>query len=118
MARMAPEQTATAITVRHAPQRQRYELVGPDDRVVGLTEYRPFDGADGPRRVFFHTEVDPAFEGQGLASRLVSAALDDTVAGGLRVVPVCPYVSAFLRRHHEWDAHVDPVRPEHLAVVP
>ncbi|MGN8246124.1 GNAT family N-acetyltransferase [Cellulomonas soli] len=107
--------------VRHAADRQRYELVvegaapGPD--VIGFTEYRP--ATDGvPRRVFFHTVVDAAYEGQGLAGRLVTAALDDTVAAGLRIVPVCPYVAAFLRRHHEWDEQVDRVQAADLAVVP
>jgi predicted GNAT family acetyltransferase len=49
--------------------------------------------------VFTHTETDPAFEGQGVASQLVRWALDDVRARGLRVVPVCPFVQEFLRRH-------------------
>lgn len=115
------------VVVHHAPDRRRYELVAPAadaevgaaaGQVVGFTEYRAYEGGAGPARVFFHTEVDGAFDGRGLASLLVTAALEDTLASGLRIVPVCPYVTAFLRRHHEYDAHVDPVTPDHLAVLP
>lgn len=111
----------TEPVIRHAAERQRYELVdegaagGP--AVIGFTEYRPADEGTS-RRVFFHTVVDPAYEGRGLAGRLVAAALDDTVTAGLRIVPVCRYVAAFLRRHHEWDEQVDPVQPADLAVLP
>ena len=48
-----------------------------------------------------HTEVDPAFEGQGVGSRLVEGMLDDIRARGLRVLPICPFVRAYVRRHPE-----------------
>jgi predicted GNAT family acetyltransferase len=50
-----------------------------------------------------HTEVDPAFGGQGLGGRLVNGALDDIRARGLRLVPLCPFVRAHLRRHPEYN---------------
>ena len=46
-----------------------------------------------------HTEIDPAFEGQGLGERLVAGALEDLRARGLKLVPQCPFVRAYLRRH-------------------
>ena len=46
-----------------------------------------------------HTEVDPAFAGQGLGERLVAGALEDLRARGLKLVPLCPFVRAYLRRH-------------------
>ena len=52
--------------------------------------------------VLVHTDVDPAFEGRGLGSRLVAGALDDLRARGLRIVPVCPFVTSYLRRHPEY----------------
>lgn len=51
--------------------------------------------------VLVHTEVAPAVEGRGVGSRLVSAALDDIRARGLRLVPICPFVRAYLGRHPE-----------------
>jgi uncharacterized protein len=51
--------------------------------------------------VLVHTDVAPSAEGQGIGSRLVAGALDDIRSRGLRVVPVCPFVTAYLRRHPE-----------------
>jgi uncharacterized protein len=52
--------------------------------------------------VLVHTEVAPVAKGRGLGSRLVTAALDDIRARGLRLVPICPFVRAYLGRHPEY----------------
>ncbi|MGW7070874.1 GNAT family N-acetyltransferase [Streptomyces sp. NPDC054855] len=100
-------QPASAPTVRHVGPRHRYEILV-DGKTAGLTAYRD----RGPQRVFFHTEVDDAFAGQGLASILVREALTDVRAAGLRIVPVCPYVAKFLGKHREFDDLTDPVTAE------
>lgn len=80
-------------------------VISVDGEAVGKAEYRDVDG----RRIFFHTEVDPSQSGKGLAGELVSAALDETVSQGMRIVPVCPYVAKHTQRHDTWSDHVDPV---------
>jgi uncharacterized protein len=76
------------------PQASRYELWLGATR-AGLIEYRSEPGA-----VFLvHTEVDPAFSGQGLGERLVTGALADLRVRGLKLVPICPFVRAYLRHH-------------------
>ncbi|MGY3334314.1 putative GNAT family acetyltransferase [Streptomyces filamentosus] len=102
------EQTSTPV-VRRVDARHRYEILV-DEQRAGLTAYR--DRED--RRVFFHTEVDDAYAGQGLASVLVAQALDDVRAAGMRIVPVCPYVAKFLKKHEEYADITDPVTPEVL----
>ncbi|MFF6794154.1 GNAT family N-acetyltransferase [Streptomyces filamentosus] len=102
------EQTSTPV-VRRVDARHRYEILV-DEQRAGLTAYR--DRED--RRVFFHTEVDDAYAGQGLASVLVTQALDDVRAAGMRIVPVCPYVAKFLKKHEEYADITDPVTPEVL----
>ncbi|MGW7310812.1 GNAT family N-acetyltransferase [Streptomyces sp. NPDC054835] len=82
-----------------------------DEKRAGLTAYRDRDD----RRVFFHTEIDDAYAGQGLASVLVENALNDVRAAGLRIVPVCPYVAKFLKKHEEFADITDPVTPEVLS---
>ncbi|MET9734406.1 GNAT family N-acetyltransferase [Streptomyces sp. NPDC006458] len=98
------------VTVQPVDVRHRYEI-HVDGVRAGLTAYRDRDR----QRVFFHTEVDDAFAGQGLAGRLVEEALTDVRARGMRVVPVCPYVAKFLKQHHEFDDITDPVTPEAVA---
>ena len=46
--------------------------------------------------------VAAAAEGQGVGAALVRHALDDARAHGWRVVPVCPFVRAYLARHGEY----------------
>jgi predicted GNAT family acetyltransferase len=105
-----------SFTVRNAPERRRYEILD-GDAVVGKAHYLPHDGAKGPERIFFHTTVSQDYAGQGLAARLVQEALDDTFAAGVAVVPVCPYVKVWLRKHPDYRARVSAVHPEHLAAV-
>lgn len=52
--------------------------------------------------VFHHTGVPRALEGRGLAAQLVTHGLAWARAQGLKVVPSCSYVNAFMRRHPEW----------------
>lgn len=105
-----------AITVRHNPGALRYELLD-GDAVIGEAHYRAFEDAGGPQRIFYHTVVDESYGGQGLGSRLATFALEDTAAAGLKVVPVCPYISAFLKRHPEHAANAVPVRHDHLLAL-
>lgn len=97
------------LVVRDDPQELRYEAIR-EGRLVGVIRYRVEPGVV----VLVHTEVDEAVEGTGVGSQLVRGALDDLRARGLRVVPLCPFVAAYLRRHPE-DADLvgtDPATPE------
>ena len=84
--------------VRHNPAQSRYELDTEHGTAVAI--YRQ----QGDRAIFTHTEVPPADEGKGIGSHLVRAALDDTRRRGLKVVPACSFVTAFIRRHPEYGA--------------
>ena len=74
----------------------RYELWVGDER-AGVIEYGIRPGVVE----LIHTEIDPAFEGRGLGTRLIAGALDDIRARGLELIPTCPFVRAYLRRHPE-----------------
>ena len=75
----------------------RYELdLGEGD--MALIEYVLGKGLV----VLTHTEVPPKYEGQGIGKELVLAALEDIRRKGLLVVPQCPFVGAYIRRHPEW----------------
>ncbi len=48
---------------------------------------------------FVHTEVPPELGGKGIGSRLIKGALDQVRADGLKVVPQCPFVKAFIEKN-------------------
>ncbi|MDQ0618712.1 GNAT family N-acetyltransferase [Arthrobacter globiformis] len=104
------------ITVRHTPERRRYELLD-GDAVIGKAHYLPHESSKGPERIFYHTTVSEDYAGQGLAARLVQGALDDTLATGIAVVPVCPYVKVWLRKHPDYQPRMTGVHREHLTAV-
>lgn len=60
----------------------------------------------GDRLVLIHTGVPEALEGRGMGSRLVSAAIDEAKRRGLTIVPVCPFVTGWLKRHPDVAATV------------
>ena len=74
-----------------------------DGKRAGLAAYR----RDGKRRVFTHTEIDPAFGGQGLGGKLAKAALDAVRAAGERVVPQCSFIRGYIEKHPEYADLVD-----------
>jgi predicted GNAT family acetyltransferase len=83
------------------PAESRYE-VWSDDRLAGFARY----DERGPLTVFTHTEIDDAFAGQGLGKALAAGALDDVVAKGRTVVPVCPFIARYVRTHPGYEDHV------------
>lgn len=85
------------VEVRDVPERSRYEIVR-DGTTVGHAEYQR--AAD--LVVLSRTEVDRALEGQGLGGRLVEGALDHVRDLGLSVLPVCPFVQAWMAKHPDY----------------
>jgi predicted GNAT family acetyltransferase len=82
--------------VTNRPDRLRYEITV-DGEHAGSANYADHAGV----RTFVHTEIDHRFEGLGLASTLIGAALDDVRERGMTIVPQCPFVQAYLRHHPE-----------------
>ncbi len=89
--------------VRRNDDRTRYELTV--DGQLAVSEYNRLANAV----MFTHTEVPEALEGQGVGSALARGALDDVRAQGLTVIPLCPFVAAFMRRHKDYQDLLSPV---------
>jgi len=89
---------ANDLRVIDNPDELRYELWLGRTR-AGFLSYRREPGTV----VLIHTDVEPALEGQGLGSRLVAGALADLRNRGLTVVPLCPFVADYVRRHPEYE---------------
>ena len=84
------------LTVTNNEAGERFEMLVDGLRAV-LTYSRFHD-----RIEFVHAEVPQSLEGQGLAAKVTRFALDFARANHLRVVPRCPYVSNFIRKHAEY----------------
>jgi predicted GNAT family acetyltransferase len=56
---------------------------------------------DGKNFVITHVGVHPDLRGQGIAGRIVEVSLEYAKEHGLRVVPMCSYAAAYIRRHPE-----------------
>ena len=80
-----------------SPDQDRYELRAGDE-LVGFIDYR----LHGDLVRLLHTEVLPAFNGQGHAATLARSALDDARARGLAVRPHCPYVASYIDKHPDY----------------
>jgi predicted GNAT family acetyltransferase len=85
------------VRVADNPSEGRFDLFA-DGELAGSAYYRIEDDAIA----FTHTEVDDAYEGQGLGSRLASSALDEVRGRGLAVLPYCPFMRAYIQRHPEY----------------
>lgn len=55
-----------------------------------------------------HTEAAPELEGKGAAAALVEKTLAYIEESGKTVIPQCPYVYLFIKRHPEWKRIVAP----------
>lgn len=92
----------TTLSLQNNVERHRYEALE-DGTVAGFTEYNLLSDSI----VFSHTEVLP--EGKGVGSFLAREALLDAQKQGKYVVPVCPFIAAYLHKHREY---IDLVKPE------
>jgi uncharacterized protein len=97
------------VVVRPNDAELRYELVV-DGQLAGFARYV----RRGGRMIFVHTEVDPAYGGRGLGTVLARGALDAARAEGVPVVPLCPFIAAFIERNTEYQDIVDVETLEYL----
>lgn len=89
------------VEVRDVRAGHRFVLVA-DGALAGTAQYR----LEGDDVAFLHTEVDGAYEGRGLGSRLVREALRQVADRGAGVLPYCPFVRSYLQEHHDLAALV------------
>ncbi len=85
------------IVVEHAPAAQEFRA-----RVNGKRAVLQYRLAPG-KISFVHTEVPETLRDRGIGDNLVHAGLEYAREAGLAVVPVCPFVAAYIHRHPEFD---------------
>ena len=92
-----------AYVVRDNAEIHRFEIdLG--DGSFAVAEYKLLAG----KIIFTHTEVPPAHEGRGIGSLLVRTALASARERGLKVIPICPFFAAYIKKHAEEQDLLDP----------
>ena len=77
-------------------ERKRYEM-----QIEGKTAF--IDYIIAQNNIYLtHTEVPPDLEGRGIGSRMILQALVDIKKKGLTLVPLCPFVAGYLKKHPHW----------------
>lgn len=78
-------------------QRSEQEFVLTVDGHRAVAAYQ----LEGDTIVFTHTVVPPEIEGRGVGTTLIRGALDLVRDRGLKVIPQCPFVRAYIDKHPE-----------------
>ena len=81
--------------VRDNTAQSRFEMEV--DGQIALADYRRQDG----RLLITHVETPPALQGGGVAGRLMDGVVAAARAEGAKIVPICGYAAAYMRRHKE-----------------
>lgn len=84
------------LNVTDNPNKKRYEA-----NVEGSTAFIEYIKAND-KIYLTHTEVPTALEGKGIGSSLVLKVLEDVERQDLTLVPLCPFVAMYLKKHPEW----------------
>lgn len=84
--------------VNHNTALNRFEIDLGDD--MALLEYVQ----RGEEIAFTHTEVPPAYEGQGVGSRLAKTALEYAKQKGYKVHALCSFVAGYIQRHPQYQS--------------
>jgi predicted GNAT family acetyltransferase len=93
---------AEGVPVEHDAEAHRFEIRFPE----GVAFLKYHDDRAG-RLHLDHTEVPPTRQHHGVAALLAKTALDFARDRGLKVIPRCPYVVAYLKEHPEFHSLLD-----------
>lgn len=86
-----------AVVVTDNKQHERFEI-HVDGELAGFAEYQSQRGIIA----FMHTEIEPGFQGQGLAGQLIGESLDAAAAADMHVLPFCPFVLRHIQKHDKY----------------
>ena len=84
------------LEVTHNPAKNRFETW--IDGQLSKLDY----SEDSDTIVMMHVGVHPEHRGQGVAGMVTQVALEYAKSKSLRVIPMCSYVGAYIRRNPEY----------------
>jgi uncharacterized protein len=87
------------VKISDVPEKERFEARDDEGTLAGVITYQ----LTGNVIAYTHTKVEPEFEHHGVGGELARAVMEDAVAKGRLVVPICPFLAAWLDDHHDYD---------------
>lgn len=96
--------TQSNTSVKHNKHHHQFEL-----NTEGKLSIVVYQFVDDETLALTHTEVHPDLEGKGVGSALVQGVLEFAERNNLHIVPLCPFVAAYIKRHPEWQRVVSTV---------
>jgi len=76
----------------------KYFILENDKEVASMT----FTWAGTQKFIIDHTEVDASQKGKGLGLQLLKKAVEDARTNGLKIIPLCPFANAMMKKHTEF----------------
>jgi predicted GNAT family acetyltransferase len=84
--------------VRDNKQEHRFEMMLGEGKMAFIQYRQAGEGV----LALTHAEVPEEFEGRGIGNALVKRTFELVRAEELKIIPACPFVAAYLRRHPEY----------------
>ena len=103
---------ADEFPIRDNPDKHRFEADLGNGHVA-IAEYNLLSHII----MFTHTEVPEAFEGRGVGTKLIEFALAAARERGLQVIPICPFLAAYMQEHGEVQDLLTPTYAKILGVA-
>lgn len=72
-------------------------------KYMAFIEYKQ----NGNTVTLVHTEVEPELEGKGAGTAVIEKTLNYIEKNNLKLIPICPFVKAYIQHHPEWERIVD-----------
>lgn len=87
------------LAIQHNIKQHRFETTV--NNITAFVEYNLFNNGIN----FTHTEVPVGLEGKGIGSGLAKFVLDYAVSEHLKIMPLCPFIKAYIDRHPEYQEY-------------
>lgn len=97
-----PSMDITQLKVFNNSEKSRFEVTV--DGHTAVCEYKLVKD----RIIYTHTEVPVALEGKGIGSLLAKTALAYAKTESLKIMPLCPYIAGYIKRHPEYKPFLMP----------
>ena len=89
----------TIIQLQETENKGSFYFEKEGERLAEMT----FSKAGSDKIIIDHTEVSDTLRGTGMGVKLVEYAVEYARKNKVKIIPLCPFAKATLKRHQEWN---------------